>query len=92
VLIESKVLVPLRAAQIASHQRTAARRGFNTVIAVAITPWRSSMLPGKEGANYQIQIGALFRYDRCPELRRPDSIDLIAAAWLACKPLVDLKR
>ncbi len=46
----------------------------------------------KEGANYQIQIGALFRYDRCPELRRPGSIDLIAAAWLACKPLVDLKR
>ena len=46
----------------------------------------------KEGANYQIQIGALFRYDRCPELRRADSIDQIAAAWLACKPLVDLKR
>jgi hypothetical protein len=46
----------------------------------------------KDGTNYQIQIGALFRYERCPELRRPDSIDLIADAWLACKPLVDLKR
>ena len=46
----------------------------------------------KEGANYQIQIGALFRYDRCPELRHANSIGLIAEAWLACKPLVDLKR
>jgi hypothetical protein len=45
----------------------------------------------KEGTNYQIQIGALFRYERCPELRRPDASNLIAEAWLACKPLVDLK-
>jgi hypothetical protein len=44
----------------------------------------------KEGTNYQIQIGVLFRYERCPELRRADSIDLIAEAWLACEPLVNL--
>ena len=45
----------------------------------------------KEGTNYQIHIGALFRHERCPELQRPDASDLIAEAWLACKPLVDLK-
>jgi hypothetical protein len=39
----------------------------------------------------QIQIGALFRYERCPEFRRPDASNLIAEAWLACKPLVDFK-
>ena len=46
----------------------------------------------KKGSNYQIQMGVVFRYDRCPELARPDAIDLIAAAWLACKPLVDRTR
>jgi hypothetical protein len=46
----------------------------------------------KHGSNYQIQIGAVFRYDRCPELQRDDSIKLISDTWLACKPLVDLMR
>ena len=46
----------------------------------------------KEHSNYQIQMGVLFRYERCPELRHADAIDLIAEAWLACKPLVDLAR
>jgi hypothetical protein len=46
----------------------------------------------KETSNYQIQLGVVFRYERCPELRQPDAIDLIASAWLACKPLVDLAR
>ncbi len=46
----------------------------------------------KQHSNYQIQLGVLFPYMRCPELRQPGAIDLIAAAWLACKPLVDLAR
>lgn len=46
----------------------------------------------KEGANYQIQMGVLFPYDQCAELRQADAIELIAAAWLACKPLVDLAQ
>jgi hypothetical protein len=46
----------------------------------------------KETSNYQIQLGVVFRCERCPELRQPDAIDLIASAWLACKPLVDLAR
>jgi hypothetical protein len=44
----------------------------------------------KKGTNYQIQMGVIFRYNRCPELRQTDAINLIAEAWLACKPLVDL--
>jgi hypothetical protein len=51
-----------------------------------------SSFANKEGSNYQIQMGVVFRYDRCPELRRADAIDLVAAAWLACKPLIDLAR
>ncbi len=46
----------------------------------------------KRGSNYQIQVGAVFRYDRCPELRSADAIGLFAETWLACKPLVDLMR
>jgi hypothetical protein len=46
----------------------------------------------KQGSNYQIQMGVLFPYDRCPELRQTRANDMVAAAWLACKPLVDLAR
>jgi hypothetical protein len=46
----------------------------------------------KAGSNYQIQLGAVFRYFRCPELQKATAIDLVARAWLACKPLVDLGR
>lgn len=46
----------------------------------------------KENSNYQIQMGAVFRYEYCQELRQPNAINLIAAAWLACKPLIDLAR
>jgi hypothetical protein len=46
----------------------------------------------KRGANYQMQMGVLFSYERCPELRQANALDLVAAAWLACKPLVDLAR
>jgi hypothetical protein len=46
----------------------------------------------KKGTNYQIQMGVIFRYERCPELRQEDAIDLIAGSWLACKPLVELAR
>ena len=46
----------------------------------------------KEGSNYQMQMGVVFRYEQCPELRQADAIELIVAAWLACRPLVDLTR
>lgn len=46
----------------------------------------------KGGTNYQIQMGVIFRYERCPELNQEDALELIAASWLACKPLVDLTR
>jgi hypothetical protein len=37
----------------------------------------------KGGSNYQMQMGVVFPYEQCPELRQADAIDLIAAAWLA---------
>ena len=44
----------------------------------------------KRGSNYQIQLGVLFPYDRCPELTSPKAVDLVASAWLGCEPLVRL--
>jgi|HubBroStandDraft_2_1064218.scaffolds.fasta_scaffold725869_1 hypothetical protein len=46
----------------------------------------------KKPRTTRFKLGVVFRYERCPELRQPDAIDLIASAWLACKPLVDLAR
>lgn len=46
----------------------------------------------KKGANYQIQMGVIFRYERCPELNQEDALELVAASWLACKPLIELTR
>ena len=46
----------------------------------------------KENSNYEMQIGVQFRYERCPELKRAEAIDLIASAWLACKPFIDFVR
>ena len=39
-----------------------------------------------------MQVGVMFRYEACPELRNKSAIDLLAQAWLACKPLIDLAR
>lgn len=44
----------------------------------------------KESSNYQMQMGVLFRYERYPGLRNANALDLVAEAWLACKPLVEL--
>jgi hypothetical protein len=49
-------------------------------------------LVDKGRSNYQMSMGVVFPYEHCPELGRPDDIELIATAWLACKPLVDLAR
>jgi hypothetical protein len=46
----------------------------------------------KAGSNYQMQMGVLFPYDRCPQLQEADALDLVAEAWVACKPLIDLAR
>lgn len=46
----------------------------------------------KENSNYEIQMGVRFGYERCPDLRKADALDLITGAWIACKPLVDLAR
>lgn len=46
----------------------------------------------KRGSNCEFQIGVDFGYARCPGLRKASAVDLIAQAWLGCKPFVDLVR
>ena len=43
----------------------------------------------KRGANYQVQVGVVFPYDRCPQIRTPEALRLMLDSWLACKPLID---
>jgi hypothetical protein len=49
-------------------------------------------LTKKKGSNYQVQIGVLFKYDKCPAIRTLQAIDLVAKAWIACNPLLKLTR
>ena len=37
-------------------------------------------------------MGVMFAYERCPGIREANSLDLIADAWLSCKPLIDLLK
>ncbi|MBI3197674.1 MAG: hypothetical protein HYZ40_09215 [Rhodospirillales bacterium] len=46
----------------------------------------------KHGSNYEFQIGVAFDYAKCPGLRKASAVDLIARAWLGCKPFIDLVR
>ena len=42
-------------------------------------------------SNIEMAFGVSFPYDGCPALRqRRESLDLIAGAWLACKPLLEV--
>ncbi len=42
--------------------------------------------------NFSFQIGVIFPYKSCPDLKSEKAIDLIVQAWLGCKPLIDLLR
>lgn len=46
----------------------------------------------KRGSNYEFQIGVAFDYAKCAGLRKASAVELIAQAWLGCKPFVDLVR
>lgn len=54
--------------------------------------WIDAVYEGLAGrrSNLELQIGAVFPYRTCPKLRSVASLDLIAGAWTACKPLVDI--
>lgn len=46
----------------------------------------------KLGTNYQIAIGVQFPFARCSAIRQPEATNLVAEAWLACKPLLSAMR
>jgi hypothetical protein len=46
----------------------------------------------KRGSNYEFQIGVDLDYAKCPGLQKASAVELIAQAWLGCKPFVDLVR
>jgi hypothetical protein len=40
-------------------------------------------------ANLQLAVGVRFPYDRCMATSKPEILDHIACAWIACLPLID---
>lgn len=46
----------------------------------------------KRRSNYEFQIGVEFDYAKCAGLQKASAVELIARAWLGCKPFVDLVR
>jgi hypothetical protein len=44
----------------------------------------------KRNSNLQVAVGAVFPFDRCPDVRKPEILNHVANVWLACKPLIDL--
>jgi len=43
----------------------------------------------KRNSNLQLAVGAIFPFDHCPEVRRPEILNDVADVWLACEPLID---
>jgi hypothetical protein len=43
----------------------------------------------EKNSNLQLGVGAIFRYDRCPDVQTPKILDRVAAVWLGCKPLIE---
>jgi hypothetical protein len=39
-------------------------------------------------SNIQLVVGAIFPYDRCADVHRPEIINHIASVWLSCEPLI----
>ena len=35
-------------------------------------------------SNFELQVGATFRYDHCPAIQTPDALNHVAAAWIGC--------
>lgn len=48
----------------------------------------NGLVANKRG-NTQVGIGAIFPYRSCKRIGTPGAIDLFAATWIACKPVLD---
>jgi hypothetical protein len=44
----------------------------------------------KRNSNLQLAVGAIFPFDGCPDVRKPEILNHVANVWLGCKPLIDV--
>ena len=44
----------------------------------------------KRNSNLQLAVGAIFPFDRCPDVRKAEILNHVANVWLGCKPLIDV--
>jgi hypothetical protein len=43
----------------------------------------------KKNSNLQLGVGAIFRYERCPDVHKPKILNHVAQVWVGCKPLIE---
>jgi hypothetical protein len=43
----------------------------------------------EKNSNLQLGVGAIFPYDRCPDVHNPEILNHVANVWLGCKPLIE---
>ena len=43
-----------------------------------------------QNSNPEVQVGARFPYQTCPEIAEANALDLVVSAWGACKPYIDV--
>jgi hypothetical protein len=82
---------PIRDARLEFDLRTAFRQPKVLGNAVKRQPqWLEATYDSlaKKNANLQLGVGAIFRYERCPDVRTPEILNHVANVWLACKPLI----
>ncbi len=46
----------------------------------------------RKKSNIQLTVGVKFQYDSCQATRTPAILDHLAAAWIACKPLLNVAK
>jgi len=42
-----------------------------------------------KNSNFELQVGATFRYDHCPAIQTPDALNHVAAAWIGCRFFIE---
>lgn len=42
----------------------------------------------EKNSNLQLGVGAIFRYERCPDVQTRKILDHVANVWIGCKPLI----
>lgn len=83
---------PIMDAHLTLDLRTALPRGDRDAKVRPQPEWLDAAfaLLANRRSNIVFAAGAMFPYDRCESVGKPEALDDFAATWIACKPILDL--